>query len=370
MAIVMRPERIAVVRLPSSGLDLREAVSNLRDGLDPSGIARGAPLPPVSVDLAYRSYLALIKPLEKELAGATALIVVSDPAVAGLPFPVLVSEKPQEPTWDADAPWRPHWLVDRFAVAMAPSAEAVSFWRSQHRPQTRPDSVLVLGDPVLDGGAKEASGKELFVGGRPQPDVLRARFASLPGAGAETREVADTVSRTGRSSLTGEHFTKPGFRHAPLSDFRVVLFATHAMPAEGKDPAFILATPPAVASDEDDGVITASDIAGLRIASDVIFLSACNTGTGIGDEDGYGELVGAFFLAGAADVIATYWPVVSDAVENLTVPVSAYVAHAGPAGLPGTLQKSMQQMSQRPPGDRFRHPIFWAPFFIVGAPSS
>jgi CHAT domain-containing protein len=349
VAIIVRQERIAMVRLPSSGLDVRGATRKLREGLDPGIIGLGGGLPDVSTDLAYSFYLALVKPLEKELFGTKALVMVPDPTMAGLPLSVLISEPPQEKTWNVTSTWRPHWLVDRFAITMAPSAEAVAFLRGQQRSDAPPNSMLAFGDPVLS-------------------DALRAKFKPLPDAGLEARKVAALASDSAQASLIGKDFTKDRIKHQRLSGFRVILFATHAVPAHGIDPAFILATPPATVSEQDDGAITATDIAGLRIDSDLIILSACNTGVGDGDEDGYGELVGAFFLAGAGDVIASNWPVVSDTAENITVPVSAHVARSGLTGLSTALQKSMQQLSERPPGDHARHPISWAPFFIVGAP--
>jgi CHAT domain-containing protein len=85
----------------------------------------------------------------------------------------------------------------------------------------------------------------------------------------------------------------------------VVHFATHgllageaeAIAAAKAEPALIL-TPPDEASEEDDGLLTASEVALLRLDADWVILSACNTAAGdatFGAESLAG-LARAFFL--------------------------------------------------------------------------
>jgi CHAT domain-containing protein len=66
------------------------------------------------------------------------------------------------------------------------------------------------------------------------------------------------------------------------------------------EPALVL-TPPAKATPDDDGLLTASKIATLKLNGDWVMLSACNTAAGDGTPDagGMSGRAKAFFYAGA-----------------------------------------------------------------------
>ena len=74
-----------------------------------------------------------------------------------------------------------------------------------------------------------------------------------------------------------------------LAQYRIVHFATHgAMAGEltGTSEPGLLLTPPAEASAEDDGYLSASEIAALKLDADWVILSACNTAAGHAAERG------------------------------------------------------------------------------------
>ena len=71
-------------------------------------------------------------------------------------------------------------------------------------------------------------------------------------------------------------------RHARQA--RMLHFATHGllageteMLAESRSEPSLIFTPPAQASEEDDGLLTASEVAQLKLDADWAVLSACNT---------------------------------------------------------------------------------------------
>ncbi len=67
---------------------------------------------------------------------------------------------------------------------------------------------------------------------------------------------------------------------------------------------------PATASEKDDGLLTASEVAGLKLNADWVVLSACNTAAG--DKPGAEALSGlakAFFYAGTRALLVSHWPV-------------------------------------------------------------
>jgi CHAT domain-containing protein len=110
---------------------------------------------------------------------------------------------------------------------------------------------------------------------------------------------------------------KGAVKTVPLQNFRIVYFATHALLPEENTlakPAIVL-TPPATATAEGDGLLTADEIAGLRLNADWVVLSACNTVGPLGR--GLSGLARAFLFAGAKALLVSHWYVASDATSGL-----------------------------------------------------
>ena len=111
----------------------------------------------------------------------------------------------------------------------------------------------------------------------------------------------------------------------------ILQFATHGLlsgeseailKAKAK-PALIL-TPPkdgatAAEPEEDDGLLTASEVAQLELDADWVVLSACNTAAGEkSDAEALSGLARAFFYAKARALMVSHWPVNSAAAVKLT----------------------------------------------------
>jgi len=129
------------------------------------------------------------------------------------------------------------------------------------------------------------------------------------------------------------------------------------------EPALVL-TPPLVGTDDDDGLLTASEIAQLRFDADWVVLSACNTAAG--EEPGATGLSGlakAFFYAGARALLVSHWPVESEATTALTTRLFETLEATPSLGRAEALRRSMQGLLQ---SERTSHPLFWAPFVVVG----
>ena len=63
-------------------------------------------------------------------------------------------------------------------------------------------------------------------------------------------------------------------------------------------------------SSDEDGMLEVPEIVRLRLGSDLVVLSACNTAVGdVQGEEGVSNLSRAFLLAGARTVISTLWSI-------------------------------------------------------------
>jgi len=156
-----------------------------------------------------------------------------------------------------------------------------------------------------------------------------------------------------------------------LSSTSVIAFATHGL-LSGElsglaEPALVL-TPPDAASLDDDGLLTASEIAELRLSTDWVILSACNTaGTdGRPDAEGLSGLARAFLYAGARSILVSHWPVRDDAAARLTTGTLSRIGEDATIGRSQALRRAMLSLMEDERDQSLAHPSAWAPFIIVG----
>ena len=154
-----------------------------------------------------------------------------------------------------------------------------------------------------------------------------------------------------------------------LANYGIVHFATHGL-VSGElqglaEPALVL-TPPAEASETDDGLLTASEVAQLKLNADWVVLSACNTAAaGAQGAEALSGLARAFFYAGARALLVSHWKVNSDAAVRLTTKAFAELEANPKIGRAEALRRSMIDVITHGTDDEV-HPAFWAPFSVVG----
>jgi CHAT domain-containing protein len=161
-------------------------------------------------------------------------------------------------------------------------------------------------------------------------------------------------------------------RSTDLSKAGTIAFATHAVVSGDFDhlsePALIL-TPPAKASQEDDGLLTASEISTLRLTAEIVVLSACNTASTSGRRGapGLSGLASGFFEAGARSLIVSHWTILSLSSILIMPETYALFAAAPDDGVSEALRKAMLVTANNPMEEYLSHPAVWAPFTVVGA---
>jgi CHAT domain-containing protein len=164
-----------------------------------------------------------------------------------------------------------------------------------------------------------------------------------------------------------------------LSNRRVVMFATHGLVPGELDglmqPALALSAPDVTGETKGDGLLTMDQILTLNLNADWVVLSACNTASGEGaGSEAVSGLGRAFFFAGARALLVSNWPVDSEASRLLMTDLfqrqQTQPDQQKAVYLRDAMMQMMQNTAARDPQGRskysYAHPLFWAPFVVVG----
>ncbi|MBT6429852.1 MAG: CHAT domain-containing protein, partial [Rhodospirillaceae bacterium] len=109
------------------------------------------------------------------------------------------------------------------------------------------------------------------------------------------------------------------------------------------------------------------EVAQLKLDADWVILSACNTAAGDGTPgaEGLSGLAKAFFYAGARSLLVSHWPVASDAAVRITTRTLKEMQVPG-VGRAEAHQRAMLALIESSDRPHYAHPLFWAPFVVVG----
>ena len=324
---------VAAFRLPSADslvAEIGRLVGLIEGGADPKALERALAVSVLDSALAWLP------------ASVTRLVVVPDGPLHRMP-------------WDALRLADGRYLVERYAVGVAPSAAiAATLWTSPRRGASADGArVLAFGDPEFPETSTASRGV----------DVHRSALdasGGLPRLPYSARE-ARLVARYGTSSdvRLGDRATAASLTNGPLAGFDVVHLATHALIDERVASRSVLALG---AGDGASGFVSPSDLAALDIDAALVVLSACRSAGGVVvDGEGIQGLTAPLLEAGVRSVVATTWRI----GDRATVPFieAFYSAMADSLPVVDALRAAKIDAIRRgaPPGE-------WAAFTVVGDP--
>lgn len=346
---------------------------------------------------AWTLYQQIVAPFAARLAGKRHLFTASTGSISSLPLGILVTAAPTGADGDPKILRETRWFADQHALLQLPSLQSLQLLRAVGgRFATDKGTAMIgFGDPVLDGAAETRgvggrvrgtrSGAGLSVAASLQSatgdgpaladtNALRA-LARLPGTETELKAMQALLG-TGQARLyLAGAATETNMKRSKLTGLSVLFLATHGLVAgevSGLAEPGLVFTPPRNASADDDGLLTASEVASLRLGARWVILSACNTAAGDGSQGapGLSGLARSFFFAGAESLLASHWPVRDDVAAMLTVRLFELMRANPKLSRAEALQAAMRDIRDDPRADdslnSWSHPSAWAPFSLIG----
>jgi len=381
---------------------INHMVSILRLSLNPPWGTLGN-IPDFDLKTAYTLYEALLKPVEAGWKDSKNLLLVAHGALGFLPFSVLPTKTanlgPEKEPLFSNYRAVP-WLARTHTVTSLPSVASLRTLRNiptgepgrksftgfgnpyfspaqvsrKEETTTVASAGTTRGMPIKRRGLKRATGEQK------EPDSAGIESLSpLPDTADEVRGIALALKADlERDVFLGKAASEEQVKSMNLSGVKVLAFATHGLlPGELdglSQPALALSSPK-VTGGRDDGLLTLGEILGLKLNADWVVLSACNTGAGEGaGAEAVSGLGRAFFYAGTRALLVSNWPVETTSAKTLTTELFRRQAAAPTLIRSEALNRTMLDLIDKlgyidAEGRMvfsYAHPVFWAPFSLVG----
>jgi CHAT domain-containing protein len=366
-------DSLEFVEVAVSGAELNYSVANLKDSLDLAGKRRPSPF---DFEGALDLYDKMFAPFDETLSSLESVFLVPDLSFQQINLAVLVKSVFDHENLQSEANYRGSiFLGHTHALSTIPSPKHLVLRRRAGFSSSHGDGFIGFGDPAVEGQSESSTqgGKiEAFdpISGVADPDALRRSFTPLAATASQLKKMAEVHGTAKSQVFLSEQADEELLKSLDLLNTEVLVFSTHAVVANEipglPEPALLL-SPPAEATDLNDGLLTSSEISRLNLNARIVILSACNTGSPSGrpGAPGLSGLASSFFTAGAEIVVTSHWTIFL--LSSYYVIPEFYEASKAPqSSTSEAMRLAMLQTYKNTVAPEFSHPAIWAAFSVVG----
>ena len=255
------------------------------------------------------------------------LIVVPDRCLNQVPFPALRDESGR-------------YLSEKCRIRIVPSLTTLKLIHDSPADYHSQTGALIVGDPAV--------GKVRYKG-------TKRRVSRLPFAGNEAAMIGRLL---GVQPLLGKHATKQAVLDR-LHSVSLIHFAAHGNVERGEIALSPVRTPNRI-PEEEDYLLTMSDIAKVQLRAKLVVLSCCHSARGQTRAEGVVGIARAFLGSGARSVLVALWAISDTATEQL---MGRFYEHLV---LGESVSESLHQAMKWMRGNGFDRVCDWAPFMLIG----
>jgi CHAT domain-containing protein len=305
--------------------------------------------------MAEELFTLVFGKLAGKLRTGSKLIVIPDGLLNQVPFESLVHNG--------------RYLIEDYEISYLPSASLIELLRQPSATDQKDQlDLLAFGDPVFPQQAKPSLTRKVPATptevDRQAWDLEMPNLSRLPRTRDEVEYIASLIPKERQRLFLGKASTEKAFKQEPLNKYRWIHLATHSLIDE-RSPARSAVVLGLDGNHDEDGFLHANEIEDLDLNSDLVILSACETGRGrLLSGEGIIGLSRSFFIAGARSVVVSEWAV-SD-ISTAQLMKDFYQQLVNNTAKPAALREAKLRMVHG--SSETRHPYYWAPFVIIGAP--
>ncbi|MEG3974438.1 CHAT domain-containing protein [Microcoleus sp. herbarium8] len=309
----------------------------------------------------------ILQPVAAQLAQKR-LLIVGDGVLNYLPFAAL--SLPVKSGENANPP-----LIVDHEIVLLPSASTLGILRqnySDRQPPTR--TLAILADPVFsanDERIKNASSVTTQQAVESaNPGLSRSsrdnnvQFNRLKFTRQEAQIIQALIPANSRTESLDFEASRATATSSNLSQYKIIHFATHGF-ANSAHPELsgIVMSLVDEKGNPLNGFLRITDIFNLKLAADLVVLSACQTGLGQNIQgEGMVGLTRGFMYAGAQRVVVSLWSVDDEGTATL---MSSFYQGMLQKGLTpaAALRAAQLEMWKQ---EKWQSPYYWAAFTLQG----
>ncbi|MEG5123357.1 CHAT domain-containing protein, partial [Microcoleus sp. ARI1-B5] len=311
----------------------------------------------------------ILQPAAAQL-GKKRLLIVPDGVLHYTPFQVLTLDQTRRPNTNVP-------LIVEHEIITLPSASTLAILRQNYGDRKPPGRTLaILADPVfspdderIKGKITQATTEKLEANNLGLNRSLRASNRGWPPERLPfTRQEAQTISSLFPSASSSQKIDFDANRttatDGSLANYQIVHFATHGL-ANSKNPELsgILMSMIDDKGNLVNGFLRLTDIFNLKLAANLVVLSACQTGMGQNVKgEGMVGLTRGFMYAGAQRVAVSLWYVDDEGTAVLMQKFYQKMQQQKLAPAAALRAAQMEMMQQ----EKWRSPYYWAAFTLQG----
>lgn len=300
------------------------------------------------------------------------LVFVANGTLQGIPFAALL-----KPGANSNGELQP--LIMEHEIVVLPSSSTLAALKEKNtQGNLSTKSILIVADPVLTSTDNRlvSNSKTLIENAKlrsvegqigvalAERVFERGSFGRLAFASREAEEIANVYSKDNPKVLLGLDANLPNVTNPEVGEYGILHFITHGFIDQVKpELSGIVLSLYDENGKEREGYLTANNVFNLKLKTDLVVLSACETGLGKEIKaEGILGLSRGFFYAGAKRVMFTLWNI-ND--ESTAILMSRFYTamkkdKLNPAAALRQAQLSMYK------DKKWAAPYYWAAFQIQG----